>query len=142
MLFHGDAVSCSTKTFLAVVSFPFFPLKNLSISLWRKWPKGPAYANPYSAISRSLLSWSLVTPEIFWATASLHPARTPEVMALVRSGWACSCLMYACPAMATTSDILDSILLSPLPLLRRRSSGGSQLEKRSVRLITTMMERN
>jgi hypothetical protein len=57
---------------------------------------------------RSLLSWSLVTPEIFWATASLQPARTPEVMALVRSGWVCSCFMYACPAIATTSDILAS----------------------------------
>jgi len=57
---------------------------------------------------RSLLSWSLGTPEIFWATASLQPARTPEVMALVRSGWASSCLMYACPAIATTSDISSS----------------------------------
>lgn len=56
---------------------------------------------------RSLLRWRLGTPEIFWAMASLQPARTPEVMALVRSGWAWSCRMYACPAIATTSDIVD-----------------------------------
>nr|AFK45873.1 unknown [Lotus japonicus] len=40
-LFHGELVICSRITFLATVSLPVFPLKILSINLWRKCPKGP-----------------------------------------------------------------------------------------------------
>ncbi|KAF8753182.1 hypothetical protein HU200_011845 [Digitaria exilis] len=53
------------------------------------------------------------------ATASLQPAKTPEVMALVRSGWACSCLMYACPAIATD-------ILTPPGLADRSKSTGEE----------------